>query len=206
MVASRDGKMYLYPKDYIMSDYGMPCVDTDGNLVVANDTRPHRASHLLIFPFACELPVSDADEGCLPIDVCGHGARRKLASLRACGIPTCEDVMPQYGGRDVRRDGGDDDLHATVGAIAEASYEDDSDDARVCVDRSHYSSGIEEVCIDRRDDYVEVMSTFPCVPVFPSHLAFCAEGIAGRRFITSEQIPELSRAMASSGPHPRARQ
>jgi hypothetical protein len=146
MVASRDGRMYLYPKDYFTSDYVMPCVDADKDLVVTNDTLSHRASHLLTFPRACELPRSDKDVGCLLIANNGRGANHVLTSPRACEVPPCEITMPHYGSRGVRRDGDDDDdLPATVDTVAEASYDDDSDDACVCLDRSRYSSGIEEV-------------------------------------------------------------
>jgi hypothetical protein len=34
----------------------MPCVDTDGDLVVTTDIPSHSASHALTFPRACDLP------------------------------------------------------------------------------------------------------------------------------------------------------
>jgi hypothetical protein len=53
----------------------------------------------------------------------------------------------------------------------------------------HHSPGIEEVNIDRHDVYVEVMSTFPCIPAFPSLVAFCSQGLADRRIVTTVEIP-----------------
>jgi hypothetical protein len=133
--------------------------------------------------------------GRLPI----ASACRMLTSLHACAIPPCDITIPLHGGRDARRDGDDVDLPGTVGTIAEASHEGDCDDARVYLDRNRYSSEIEEVCIDEHDDYVEAVSTLPCIPAFPSHLAFCCQGIEGRRFF-SEQIPKLSRARPPAEP------
>jgi hypothetical protein len=45
---------------------------------------------------------------------------------------------------------------------------------------------LDEVSTDEHDEYVEVLSTFPCVPAFPMFAAVCAQGLAGLRISDAE--------------------
>jgi hypothetical protein len=184
-----------------LSDYVATCVDTDDNLDVIDDVPSHCASHMLIPPPACALTSSDKDTVSLHAMDGEHSTSHMLTPPRACVIRSCDIMMPLHGSRDARRD---DDSHTVERTVIQTLRGVDGDDVRACSGHSRRSLGVGEACADRHGGYVETLS-FPCIPPFPHHIAFCAQGIADRRLSLdlSEQILKVARAMASLGQPPR---
>jgi hypothetical protein len=190
IIVSPDSRIGYFATDRVMS-----CVGADVGRIVTSTSRPHCASHSLTFPRACAIPLYDADVGCRIItnDSYPHRTSHMLTSPRACEILSCEITISHYGSGDVRDEIGD-DLPIAIDTITEASNEDDSDDAYLGLVHVHPSPVIDEVSVDGRDVYVEVLSTFPCVPSFTSLMALCAQGLAGLGITNAENLSLLRMA------------